>query len=99
MELQQYILIHILELEKYNENRKKNINGKPENEHENLFGVHVDNEKYYFFESVEERNSFFKELDKNEMNEKEIIELKTDISNIDIDSLTDEQLKKVATRL
>jgi len=78
---------------------EENINGKPKVEHKNLFGVHSDSDNFYFFESNEERTLFFEELNSLINEETPIEEPKADLSNIDIDSLTNEQLLILANRL
>lgn len=78
---------------------EKNINGKSEVEHENLFGVHCDSDNFYFFESEEERMLFFKKINTSSNEETPIQEPKTDISNIDIDTLPEDQLLKLAVKL
>lgn len=78
---------------------EKNINGKPKVEHKNLFGVHCDSNNFYFFESNEERILFFEELNALIGEEEQTKEQKTDISNIDIDTLPEDQLLKLANKL
>lgn len=68
---------------------------KPSEQCDLIFGNYFDGENYNYFESIEEAQKW------KDDNYKEIEEIKpkTDLSNIDIDSLTDEQLIKIATRL
>lgn len=73
----------------------KNINGSPASNPKTKFGVHSDSSYFYFFESNQERENFISSLP-----EQEVIEIKEkiDLSNIDIDSLTDEQIDKLKQR-
>lgn len=68
----------------------------PESNCELKFGNYFDGVNFNYFESVEEKQEW--DL-LNNSNSDHVPEPKTDLSNIDIDSLTDEQMIKIANRL
>jgi hypothetical protein len=72
----------------------KNGSKYPESIPEKYYGQHFDGAKFYFFESELEHKEFLNKLPVQEQVEIE----KIDLSNIDIDSLTDKQIDKLKIR-